>query len=370
MEKKCVQRVLYVHGGILLRGGTEAYMMNYYRQFDPSCLQVDFMVHGYEKGVYDDEILEKGGRIHHLPLKTKAPIKYFTTMWSVMKSGEYRIVHAHMDTMNVIPLFMAKLAGVPVRISHSHSTSVQTASKLKKLLHEIIKKTIRFTATHLFACSEMAGEWLYGDTPFRVIPNAIDLSRFSYDETERVKIRKQLNVDDNDIVLGHVGRVSAEKNQHFLLEVLRKVKEKRLSCKLVMVGDGPLKEGLKDEVSKLNLVDDVRFVDACSDVYRYYQAFDWFCLPSLFEGLPVVGIEAQVNGLRCLVSDRVTEKLNKTGNVSFLPIGVDDAVVWSDMICTQLSSWRDKNALKKMQDAGYDIHSTSKALQAIYLDMM
>lgn len=364
------KRVLYIHGDIMLRGGTEAYMMNYYRHFDHEKLQVDFVVHGFKKGVYDDEIEALGGRIYHVPVKSDDFRGNIAALKKIFSSGEYKLVHAHTDTANYLVLGLAKKCGIPVRISHSHNTAVQSNSALKRGLHNWIKRGIPKKATHLYACSDLAGKWLYGDLPFRLIPNAVNLKRFAYDPILRSQLRQQLGLSEGDIVLGHVGRFNEQKNHGFFVELMRKLAEADKRFKLVLIGEGPLKQGIQDQMNAYGLHERVRFVDACSNVNEYYSIFDYFCLPSLFEGLPVVGVEAQVNGLKCVVADTVSKTLDMTGNVVFLPIDADGIQNWCEYLLNDDNMGRDGNAGEKMRDAGYDINHTSAVLQETYLRLI
>jgi len=365
-NERTPERILYVHGSTMNRGGTEAYMMNYYRNFDREQLQVDFAVHGFCAGAWDDEIRAMGGRIIHLPVKSKDPIGNVRALRKLLSSGEYRVVHAQLDAMNSLVLKIAKSCGIPVRISHSHNTAVQTANPLKQLLNEMARRQIPRVATHLFACSEPAGTWLYGNHPFRIIPNAIDLGRFAFDPQKRSALRTALEIPEEALVLGHVGRFNAQKNHTFFVPLLKALLERDDRYRLVLVGEGPLKEPLRKLAEQEGVAHAIRFVDACSNVQDYYSVFDVFCLPSLFEGLPVVGLEAQAAGLPLLVSDTVSEELNLTGNVTFLPITEGEAC-WVRQLTGGIPV-RDPGAAGKLREAGYDIREAARMLQDWYLN--
>lgn len=361
-------RVLYIHGGALLRGGTEAYMMNYFRNMDRTKVQIDFVVHSFEKGVYDNEIEALGGRIYRVPVKSKDPIGNRRMLTQIIRDGKYQIVHSHMDAMNAWNLGIAKKCGVPVRISHSHNTAVQTGNPIKLWLNEMAMRKLPKVATHLFACSGLAGKWLYRDKAFTAIPNAIDLTRFTYDPVKRSAVREALSLSYDDIVLGHVGRFSEQKNHGFFIDLMERLVKLSPRYKLVLIGDGHLKASIQEQMENKGLVDYVRFVDACPNVNEYYNAFDWFCLPSLHEGLPVVGVEAQANGLRCAMADTVARETNKCGYVDFLPIHGDGVKNWITHLCQQDSFFRDPDAASKLIEAGYDITTASEALCRFYVD--
>ncbi len=363
-------RILYIHGGILARGGTEAYMMNYYRNIDRTKVQIDFVVHGFQKGVYDDEIQALGGRIYHVPVKSKDPIGNRKALKEIFLSGKYSIVHSHMDAMNTWNLDIAKKCGIPVRISHSHNTAVQTSNPLKLWLNNQSMKKLPKVATHLFACSGLAGSWLYGNEDFMVIPNAIDLNRFAFCCEKRNTIRSSLGISETDIVLGHVGRFSEQKNHAFFVALMDALVKRDPRFKLVLIGDGHLKEPIRQQLEEKGIVDSVRFVEACPNVYDYYSAFDWFCLPSLHEGLPVVGVEAQANGLRCVVSNTVSLEMDKCGFVTFLPIGDAGIHSWIDYLCAGDAFFRDENAGATLAAAGYSIDLAARNLCDLYISLI
>ena len=363
-------RILYIHGGILARGGTEAYMMNYYRNIDRTKVQIDFVVHGFDKGVYDDEIESLGGHIYHVPVKSKDPIGNRKALKEIFLSGKYSIVHSHMDAMNTWNLEIAKKCGIPVRISHSHNTAVQTSNPLKLWLNKQSMKKLPRVATHLFACSGLAGSWLYGNEAFKVIPNAIDLKRFAFHNDTRNAIRSTLGLSDKDIVLGHVGRFSEQKNHGFFVSLMEELVKRDPRFKLILIGDGYLKETIHQQFADKELTDSVRFIEACPNVYDYYSAFDWFCLPSLHEGLPVVGVEAQANGLRCAVADTVSIEMDKCGFVKFLPIGEAGIVSWAEHLCAGDAFFRDENAAATLSDAGYCIEIAAKDLRDLYISLI
>lgn len=362
------ERILYVHGSTMNRGGTEAYMMNYYRQFDRERLQVDFVVHGFGEGAYDAEIEAMGGRIFHVPVRSQDPLGNLRELRKIFSSGDYRIVHAQLDTMNAWVLKVAKYCGIPVRISHSHNTAVQTGNRLKLLVNELARRQIPKVATHLFACSEPAGSWLYGAHPFRVIPNAIDLEKFSFDPEKRRMLRAALELAEDAVVLGHVGRFSRQKNQAFFIPLLKDLLERDSRFRLVLVGDGPDQALFRQQAKSAGVEHAVRIVDACSNVQDYYSVFDVFCLPSLFEGLGIVGLEAQANGLPCIVSDAVPAALNVSGKLLYLPIGGHDAALWAEKAAELAALPRDPGAAEQLRAAGYEITAAAKALQDRYLN--
>lgn len=363
-------RILYICGGIMNRGGIESYMMNYYRHIDRNKIQIDFIVHGNQKGVYDDEIEELGGKIYHVPVKSKDYFGNIRALKKIFNSGEYKIVHSHMDAMNMVVLKTARKCGVPIRISHSHNTKHLTSNPIKVLMNEYARKNVSRYATHLFACSSLAGEWLYGKKNIDqgkvlLINNAIEVAKYQFSESSRNEMRSKLPILDDEIVIGHVGRFDYQKNHSFLLDVFKEYININPKCKLVLVGEGHLKENIINKIQNLGISDNVILAGTTDKVENYLNLFDVFVFPSLFEGLGIVLIEAQANGLPCIVSDTVPSESNVTGSISYLSLK-DDIKHWANEIENKRKV-RSKqfNALTQ-----YDIDKEANKLQAIYLDML
>ena len=210
------------------------------------------------------------------------------------------MVHAHMDAMSYVPLKIAGKCGIKIRIAHSHNTAHMADNKMKILFNEYARKKLPLAATHYFACSQMAGKWLFGEKNIdqvAVIPNAIDIDKFRYNKMMRKSVREKMGCTDSDIVIGHVGRYEYAKNHEYLIEVFNRLRKVSGQYRLVLIGDGSLKGAVKEKVRSYGLSESVIFVDACGNVNEYYNAFDLFCMPSRFEGFSIALLEAQCNGL-------------------------------------------------------------------------
>lgn len=204
---------------------------------------------------------------------------------------------------------------------------------------------------------------------YSIIPNAINTEKFSFDDTTRNKIRRKLKFSSSDIVIGHVGKFEYQKNHDFLIKIFSRIHKESDSYKLLLIGDGSLKDQIKKQVNSIGIKDFVSFVDACENVNEYYNAFDLLCFPSRFEGLGIVIIEAQCNGLQCLVSDNIPSETDITGNVKFLPIdGEESMKSWVRMIKSN-EIQRDRKVLDKMSHSGYDIKSSVVRLQKMYEEL-
>ncbi len=295
------------------RGGIETMLTNYYRNIDRSKVQFDFLCNSPLKGAYDDEILGLGGRIFRSPgfnpLKRFAYIKFMRELFA--SYPEYRVVEAHNDGVGAFTLQAAKDACVPVRIYHAHSTSFPKDYKLPIKLY--CKYKIKDWATHYFSCGEKAARYFFGNDVtdnqmYRQINNAVDLSKFIYNEEIRKKVKSEHGIK-NEVVLGHIGRFATVKNHVRLVDIFQKYNDINPESYLVLVGEGELFDPVKNKVEKLGLADRVIFTGSISNPEIWYQAFDVFIMPSLYEGLPVTGIEAQTADLPCIYSSTVPREI-------------------------------------------------------------
>lgn len=293
-------------------GGVESVIMNYYRHLDHSKIQFDFICDEDSTRIPYDEIKKLGGRVFLIP-KYQKLLKYLKALEKLFKENQYRIVHSNINTLSVFPLYAAKKAGVPIRISHSHSTSNPKEWK-RNLIKNILRPFSKRYATDYFACSELAGRYLFGNKAFdcgevKIIHNAIDVDKFKFDEAARKKLRQEFGIKDSTVVIGHVGRFVQQKNHTFLVDVFKEYHKKNPDSKLLLVGSGPLEDEIKKKVERLDLEDSVLFLGQRDDINKLYSVMDVFCLPSLYEGLPVVGIEAQATGLPTIFSNRISKEV-------------------------------------------------------------
>lgn len=350
--------------GKMVGGGVESVVMNYYRHIDRSKVQFDFLVDEDSTCVPEEEITSLGGRVFRVP-PYQHPIRYRHELIRLMREQQWPIVHSNINTLSVFPLSAAKKAGVPVRIAHSHSTMgkgefAKNAMKLALRPFANVYPTVRF------ACGHYAGEWLFGKNhDFTVIPNAIELDKFRFDPTVRQETRKELGIADDTFLIGHVGRFMPQKNQTFLVDLLADLLPSRSNTMLVFVGEGPDKAEVQQHAEELSVAEHVMFLGQRSDVNRLYQAFDVFCLPSLYEGLCLVGVEAQRAGLPCLFSDVITREVDVTGTSRFMPI--DSYEEWSSSISALEPGTRIDSSDKAFSD--YDISENARKLTSMYLKL-
>lgn len=353
-------RVLHVVPNMNV-GGLETFIMNVYRNIDRDKIQFDFLEHYIEPSVYDEEIEKLGGKIYHFSLRNDNNIfKYIIELNKFFKEHkEYKIVHCHMESIGTILFLVAKLNGVKIRIGHAHTTS--TNNNLKGFVKKIISKPFKYTTTTNFACSFDAGEYLFKNKKYEVIPNAIDIDKFKFDENSRTYLRKELGLEGYQVI-GHVGRMDKAKNQLFLIDIFNEYLKINSKSKLVLVGDGELRDEIIDRIKELNIEDKVLLLGVRKDVNKLYSAFDLFVFPSLFEGLGIVLIEAQVNGLTCLVSDNIPKITKISNKIKYLSL--EDKSSWINEI--KKNKKGDHQVKHNKLVDNYDIKILVKKLEKIY----
>ena len=346
------------------RAGLETMLMNYYRNIDRTKIQFDFLTHRPEKGDYDDEIISMGGKVYYAPrLYPQNYLQYFKWMKKFFNEHpEYKIIHSHIDSMSYLPLLAAKLNNIPIRIAHSHNTSIDKDFKLPLKL--IFKKLLPSVATNFCTCGKEAGQFLFPNKKSTFIPNAIDIKKFLYNEEIRRKKRKELELE-NKFVIGHIGRLSYQKNHKFLIELFSEILKKEKESVLLIIGVGEKEKELKEQVRNLNIEKNVYFLGKREDINELYQVMDLFLMPSLFEGVPVVGIEAQFSGLPCIFSDKVPQETKFEENVIFLSLNTSIELWCSEIL--KIKKKNKKRDLKNFEKSIYNIKNAKFCLEEMYL---
>lgn len=352
-------------------GGIESFVMTYYRQLVKTGIQFDF-ISMFPKLAYEDEILSMGGKVYHTSDARKKPFCFYKEMLQILKNGKYDVVHVNMlSAANIVPLIAAKKAGIKKIIAHSHNSS--TPGLVRNILHRINRPIIPCYANSFFACSNLAGEWLFqkkvlNKKQFHVIPNAMNLNTFQFCTKEREEIRKELDLEGK-FVIGHVGRFEEQKNHSFLIEVFHEVSKERQNAVLLLVGEGELQSEIKKKVREYGLEKKVRFLGIRNDVNRLWKGMDVFVFPSLFEGLPIVALEAQASGIYSFLSDSITKEVEITDRVQFLSLKAG-AEKWKERILDLEEYPRDESVNEKIRKefrkAGYDIEYAAKQLLEYY----
>ena len=269
-------------------GGVESVVMNYYRNIDRNKIQFHFLCDEDSTDIPYEEIEKLGGKVIVIPPYQKL-FKYQKELYRIFKENNYKIVHSHINALSVFPLRIAKKAKIPVRIAHSHSTSNKKEWK-KNILKMILRPLSKLYANNYFACTEYAGKWLFGKKvverkELNVINNAIDLKKFKFNENTREDLRKELGIKEETLIIGHVGRFMKQKSNEFLIDVFEEAIKQDNNMYLILVGQGPLEDKIKEMAKEKGIEDKILFLGQRNDVNKLYQAMDIFVLPSLYEGL-------------------------------------------------------------------------------------
>jgi glycosyltransferase involved in cell wall biosynthesis len=374
VDKKEPIRVLQIVGR-MDRGGIENFIMNNYRNIDRDKVQFDFLCHYGREAAFNDEIRSMGGRIYEMPAIRDETHVYYWKLFEYIRAlnkffeehKEYRIIHGEMTNTAAIYMPIAKKHGVTTRIAHSHNSHGKVG--LLGIITNILKKPVYKYATDLFACSKAAAKYLYPESYINagkvmIIPNAVDANKFRYNPEKRNQMRVEFGVKDK-LVIGCVGRFRTEKNQQYLLGVLQKALEIEPNAVLLFAGDGPQEESVKQKAAEMGIADKCVFLGMRSDIQNVMQAIDVLAMPSLFEGLPVTGIEAQASGLYVVASTGVPDEMNVIDLVDFIPLE-DGETRWAQKLISRAKTER-IDTYDKIKSAGYDIHATAQWLQEFYL---
>lgn len=355
-------KVLTITPGLNVCGGIESYAMNYYLRINNS-VKMDFITHDISDNYYKNLIEKNGDKVYLFP---KIGLKNYKEVINKVddffkEHHDYNIVHCHMANAAFLYLKVAKKYGIKVRILHSHQ------NKAADILSHAIRNVflIRFGLKYAnvnFACSKLAGDYLFKNKKYYIIKNAIDTDRFKFNNEVRNKYRKDLKLNDY-FVIGNVGRFCAQKNQLFLIDVFNNVNSK-IKSKLLLIGSGSLKEKIEEKINELGLNENVIILQPKSDIENYYQAMDMFILPSIYEGLGIVNVEAQCTGLQTVVSDRIPKDAGICDLIHYVSLNssIDE---WSNVIIDNMK-YKRKSHIKDARSCGYDITKESLKLINLY----
>ncbi len=373
-------RVLQVLEGLDI-GGKEICAMNFYRNIDREKIQFDFAIHSSQVGFFEPEIKELGGQIFHYALAKghKNSLSQFVynmaCFHKFIKRKDYDIVHIHGCSFYAIltASIPCKIQGVKNIIAHAHNPGTPSGGRLDKILRKVLKGLIAWSCNQYFTCSDLAAESKYTRKILKqnltYIHNAIELNKFKYTESDRSEIRSKYNVDEDQILLGIVGRLEEQKNHKYLIEIFEKLYKKDDRYKLIIVGTGSLEEELKEKVKRLNLQSAVIFTGNTPTPSKFYSAMDVFVLPSLYEGFPFVMIEAQANGLPCVISNEITRAVCLLKTTYQLPIEKDSVNQWVKQIESIFFTGDRKKAVDILKKQGFDIEDEVERMQELYIKM-
>lgn len=365
-------RVLYITDSIRQRSGITSVIRSYLSHFDWTSIQVDILAQSYVEQESLDELKSFGANVFFMPvLSMKNIVKFIKYIKTFFSEHKYDIVHSHYFQLDCLVFPIAKRKSGSICISHSHSTKLSDF-KIKAIRNRLLSFNICRDADVWAACSDKAGETLFGksysSSPKRlIVRNGIECKRFSFNQDDRERIRKEFGVIDSEVVIGHIGRLAPQKNHFYIIDIFKHLLSFDDKYRLLLVGDGPLDEEIRQKVKTSGVENKVIFAGVRNDIPCLMNAFDLFLFPSIYEGLGIVAVEAQANGLHCVVSDTVPRDVDLTG-VSWLSID-DSPKVWADHI-HGMTYERDLSFNQKVIDAHYDIQVAANELQCFYTDVV
>ena len=368
-----VLRVLQV-GMTRNLGGIETYLIEQYRHLDKTKINYDFVnITGEYSICYEDEILASGGKIFKVVSRHKNPLLHYWQWFNILlqNKGVYDVIVLNTNSLEyVFPLVLGKVFGIPVRVIHSHNSGFENKQGLaRRILVGMNKKLLAWSANLRFACSQFAGQWMFKDNPYHVIYNAIDIHKYDADLAVRDEMRQALNLD-TALTLLHVGRFSYQKNHSFLLDIFKEVHSIQPDSVLLLVGDTTEESEFLTEVKRkikaYGLEHVVRLLGRRDDVNKIMQAADVLVMPSFFEGLTVVGIEAQACDLPLLLSDTVTKELGLLPSTQFISLDAG-AKAWAEVIVNSKQHNR-RSRYEELKAAGYDIGFETERVEKLLID--
>lgn len=347
----------------LKSGGVETMIYNYCKEIGN--IYYDwYIVYQHEpskKNIDEFERLEF--KFKRVPSKVKYPIRNFIETYKYIKDNKFDVVHCHMTLMNVFPLFAAKLLGVKTRICHSHNSDVRKKNISFLFLEKVLKKLCIDFSTDLVACGNDAGKYMYNNRRFSILNNAMEIDKYKFNKKTRDEIRKKLGIKEDEVVLGHIGRFAKQKNHFFLIDMYKKYISINSNSKLILIGDGELKEEIVRLVEENNLEKNVIFTGIVNNTHEYYSAFDAFLLPSLWEGFPVVSVEAQISGVTCFLSETIDKRCKINDNVYFLELNTE---LWVHQVGKNKLENKKLNT-KKFSSTGLNIMDEKEKLIKLYM---
>ena len=348
------------------RNGITNVIFNLCQSINDNEIKMDLMAINYPAENYKISIEEKGGNVYVIPRSLSSPLKYLRDLAKIIRENEYDLVHVHGNSSTmVLDILGVLMGGCRTVITHGHSTNSSYI-----YLHVILKPLLNILTSCKIACGLEAGKWLYGKSRFHVLTNGVNVEKFRYNEIVREAIRKELNVSEDCILLGHIGEINENKNQSFIVDILGQLSPLG-NYKLVLVGEGSERQSVERKIETLGLSNDVIFTGGINNPQDYLSAFDIMVMPSKFEGLPLTLVEAQASGLQCVISDAITKEVDLTGTMSF--VSLDDGekhwahVIRSTKHADRINQTRDN--IISITNRGYNILTSAQHLVSLYKDL-
>lgn len=355
------------------RGGIQSVVLNYYKYIDREQFKFDIAIPQGKSRVIVPEFEALGGVCYELPPKGNHPIGYIKALRQLIKHNHYDVVHVHQHSSCYFPLFVALFCGVKCRVAQCHSYMVgeSIATKIKRYVGIILND---ISSNLRFACTHQAANHLFGKSrrlfPVTILPNGVEPDKFPYSEQARSKARVELNISSTDLVFGIVGRMTKEKNHKYLIDVLSEMLKIRKDVKLLLVGDGPLRNHLMEYAMQKGVADYAIFAGKRPDLVNMLCAMDVFTLPSIYEGSPVSAVEAAANGLPVVLSSSITRDLKFLSNITYIDIDINSCEQWAKTIIEFGNKGRDSNAVATIKANGFNVSAISKKLEVSYLQIV
>ena len=360
-------RVLHVFS-FFDQGGIENFVMNVYRKMDRTKVQFDFAFPVNQKGYFDDEVISMGGRIFFFDSEKIGMLNFYRNLKRIIsENGPYVAIHSHLYYFSGYILWVAKRCGIKIRISHSHETSKgRKETFIRKTYENVMRRMIKRNATHWLSCSDAAGRFVFcPGTPYQVLYNGIDLERFRFNEKSRNRIRKELGMEDSFIVL-NVGRFAHQKNHPFIISLFNELLKKKDNARLLLIGTGDYREMVENRCKELGISDKVTILYNIQNTEEYYDAADAFILPSHYEGMSIVSVEAQSTGLPTLISDKVTREVGVTDLAKYLPIDGTEQLWADELYNISLQTVNREEYMSKFISTPFNVDVTVRDLINIY----
>lgn len=359
-------RILHVVKNMNI-GGAETMIMNFYRKIDKNKIQFDFLCMTEEKGNYDDEIYKLGGRIFRVPSPNKGRIKNLNSIYKLLKKEKFDGIHSHVSFYSGYILLVSKLVKIKLRICHSHTTNdTRKINIIRYIYNHFSKFLIKIFATVKLSCGDKAGKYLYGNNNYEIINNGIDLDSYNrISEVEIKKFKEQLGIPKDYLVIGHVGRFEKVKNHSYFINFAKELAKYNDKFKIVLVGDGTEKDIIFNSIKSNNLEDKFVFTGFRSDINFFMKSFDLFVMPSLYEGFPLVIVEALAGGNICYLSNKISSETNIIDGMVYY-FDINDALyeLVNNIINTNYNKSLDTIPL--LREKGYSINDTVKRITQIY----
>lgn len=349
-------------------GGIETYMRNVASNISNNYVSFDFVNFSKEKLSFEDEFTKIGSKIIYVPNRKENFKEYKSQLIKIYKEKQYDFIHFHIMSYEAFERISWAIKYSKSKIIvHSHNAGFGSNAKIHtRILHHIGKIVLENKEFYRVACGNDAGKWMYGNREFEVLNNGIQYDKYKFDENIRNEIRQKYNINKNEIVFGHTGRIELQKNHDFLIDIFYDYYKKNSNAKLLIVGDGSLRNKIEEKIKKMGIQDNVIFSGFVKNVNEYYSAFDVFLLPSLFEGLSISLVEAQANGLKCICSANIDKTSDISGNVFFVELN-DSIEKWTRTIENNIN--RDDNIINHINNEFF-IENSIKKLENFYTKSM